>query len=66
VRHYRINKVAAPGGAVLKKADILASSDTEALRRAENSPDCPICEVLRDGEPIGSIVVDDGGAAAPD
>lgn len=53
---YRINKVAKPGGAVLKKKDVLSSSDKEALRRAEESPDCPVCEVLRDGKTIGSIV----------
>ena len=55
VRLYRINKVAEPGGAILKKKDVLASSDQEALKRAEDSPDCPVCEVLRDGQPIGSI-----------
>ena len=53
---YRINKVAAPGGRVLKKKDVLAASDREALRRAEDSPDCPICEVLRDGRPVGVVV----------
>ena len=53
---YRINKVAKPGGVVLKKSDVLASTDTEALRRAEDSPDCPVCDVLRDGQTVGSIV----------
>ena len=56
VRLYRINKVTEPGGAVLKKKDVLAASDREALKRAEDSPDCPVCDVLRDGQPIGSIV----------
>jgi hypothetical protein len=56
VKHYRIDKVTKPGGAVLKRRDVLASSDTEAMKRAEESPDCPICEVLRDGKPIGRIV----------
>ena len=53
---YRINKVTKPGGVVLKKKDVLAPSDKEALQRAEQSPDCPVCEVLRDGEPVGSII----------
>ena len=53
---YRIDKVAKPGGPVLKKRDVLATSDKEALQRAEESPDCPTCDVLRDGSPIGSIV----------
>jgi len=56
VRLYRINKVTEPGGAVLKKKDVLAASDKEAMARAEDSPDCPTCEVLRDGQPVGSIV----------
>lgn len=53
---YRINKVIKPGGAVLDKKDVLAASDKEAIKRAETSPDCPVCDVLRDGERIGSVV----------
>ena len=53
---YRINKVTKPGGTVLKKKDVLAGSDREALRRAEESPDCPVCDVLRDGESVGTIL----------
>ena len=53
---YRINKVTKPGGAVLKKKDVLANSDKEALQRANDSPDCPICEVLRDGQSVGSVI----------
>lgn len=53
---YRINKVAKPGGAVVKKKDVLAASDREALQRAADSADCPVCEVLRDGQQVGAIV----------
>ena len=56
MRLYRINKVAAPGGSVLKQKDVLAASDREAVKRAEESADCPICEVLRDGRPVGVVV----------
>lgn len=52
---YRINKVAAPGGPPLKKKDVLARDDAEAMKRAEDSDDCPVCEVLRDGKPVGLI-----------
>ncbi len=52
---YRVNKVTRPGGTVLKKRDVLAASDREALKTAKESPDCPVCDVLRDGEPVGSI-----------
>ena len=56
MQHYRINKVAKPGGAVLKKKDVLAASHSEALQRAAESPDCPVCEVLKDGQQVGAIV----------
>lgn len=52
---YRINKLTKPGGIVLKKRDVLAASDGEAVQRAADSQDCPVCEVLKDGYQIGSI-----------
>ena len=55
MKHYRINKVTAPGGRTLKKRDILARSDHEAVQSAEDSPDCPVCEVLRDGNVVGIV-----------
>jgi hypothetical protein len=60
VRLYRINKVTEPGGPVLKKKDVLAASDEDALKRAEDSPDCPVCDVLRDGQWVGSIREEQG------
>ena len=56
MRHYRINKVAKPGGTVLKKKDVLAASDEEAVQKAADSSDCPVCEVLKDGQQVGSII----------
>lgn len=53
---YRINKVTKPGGMVLKKKDVLAVSDRDAVRKAADSEDCPVCEVLKDGQQVGSIV----------
>ena len=53
---YRVNKLAKQGGAVVKKKDILAASDRDAVRQAEQSSDCPICDVLRNGEFVGQIV----------
>lgn len=55
MRHYRVNKVATPGGEVIKRKDILANDDREAVERAENDEDCPICDVWRNGEKVGSI-----------
>jgi hypothetical protein len=53
---YRVNKLAKPGGMVIKKKHILATSDRQAVKQAEDSPDCPICDVLRDGEKVGQVL----------
>jgi hypothetical protein len=52
---YRINKLSRPDGPVVKKKDVLASSDAQAVKDAAKSDDCPVCEVLRDGQRIGSV-----------
>ena len=52
---YRINKLSKPNGAVVKKKDMLAASDAQAVQEAAESDDCPVCEVLRDGQRVGSI-----------
>jgi len=52
---YRINKLARPGGAIVKKRDILANNDQQAVERAEDSADCPICDVFRDGAKVGEV-----------
>ena len=53
---YRVDKLAKPGGVVVKKKHILASSDRQAIKQAEASPDCPVCDVTRDGQTVGQIV----------
>jgi hypothetical protein len=55
MRHYRVNKLAKAGGMVVKRKDILASDDRQAVARVQADADCPICDVWRDGEKIGSI-----------
>ncbi len=55
MRHYRVNKLAKAGGAVVKRKDILANDDREAVVRVQNDSDCPICDVWRDGVKVGSI-----------
>jgi hypothetical protein len=56
MKHYRVNKLAKKGGVVIKKKDILAQSDTHAIQRAAESDDCPICDVLHNGEKVGSVL----------
>jgi hypothetical protein len=53
---YRIDKLAKPGGMVLKKKHILAPSDNHAVNEAAESDDCPICEVVRDGKTVGQVL----------
>ena len=53
---YRINKLTRPGGSIVKKKDILATSDKDAVERAADSDDCPVCDVLKDGQNVGSVI----------
>ena len=53
---YRIDKLAKHGGVVVKKKHILAPTDRNAVQQAENSDDCPICDVLRDGRLVGQVL----------
>lgn len=55
MKHYRVNKLARAGGEIVKRKDVLANSDRQAVAQAAADPDCPICEVLHAGEKIGSI-----------
>ena len=54
---YRVDKLAKPNGMVVKKKHILAASDRHAVAQAEDSVDCPICDVVaEDGRTVGRIV----------
>ena len=56
MKHYRVNKLAKPGGVIVKAKDIIASSDREAVETARDLDDCPVCDVLQAGKVVGSIV----------
>ena len=53
---YRVNKLAKLGGMIIKKKHILANSDSQAVQQAAESDDCPICDVLKDGESVGQVI----------
>jgi hypothetical protein len=55
MKHYRVNKLAKAGGAIVKKKDVLAANDKQAVKDAVDSGDCPVCDVLRDGKIVGEI-----------
>ena len=49
MRHYRINKLAKVDGVVVKKKDILAGSDTDAVRQAADDLDAQDLDKLLQG-----------------
>jgi hypothetical protein len=53
---YRIDKLAKRGGVVIKKKHVLAASDAQAVQQAEDSDDCPVCDVKRDGQTVGQVL----------
>ena len=55
MRHYRINKLATAGGPIVEKKDVLAANDQRVVADAVDSGECPVCDVLRDGEVIAEI-----------
>jgi hypothetical protein len=52
---YRVNKLAKVGGMIVKKMHILAPSDAQAVKQAAQSDDCPVCDVLHNGETVGQV-----------
>ena len=55
MEHYRINKVGKPDRRVIKKKDILARNNRDAVQAAAADPDCPVCEVWHAGKRVGTI-----------
>jgi hypothetical protein len=55
MKHYRVNKLAKKGGVIVKRKDVLASNDRQAIEAAAGDEDCPVCEVWQAGNKVGSI-----------
>jgi hypothetical protein len=55
MKHYRVNKLAKPNGAIIKSKDVLAPNDRQAVQDTREDPDCPVCDVWHAGQKIGSI-----------
>lgn len=53
---YLINKLTKVGEIIVKRKPVLAASDRDAIEQAVQSPDCPVCDVIKDGNRIGSVV----------
>ena len=55
MKHYRVYKLAARAGRILKGKDVHADSDAAAIRAAEDDPDCPVCEIWQGTKKVGSV-----------
>lgn len=55
MKHYRVNKLAKADGAIVKKKDIVAAGDKQAVQAAREDDDCPVCDVWHAGQKVGSI-----------
>jgi hypothetical protein len=55
VKHYRVYKLAEPKGRIVKAKDVHAAHDDEALQRAEQDEDCPVCEVWQGAKKVGYL-----------
>ncbi len=56
MKHYRVNKLAKPAGAIVKRKDILATNDKEAIETAADQEDCPVCDIWHEGRKVGTIL----------
>lgn len=55
MKHYRVNKLAKPNGAVVKTKDILAASEKGAVQAAREDAECPICDIWHNGKKVGTV-----------
>ena len=55
MKHYRVNKLDRPGGKIVKRKDVLANNDRQAVADAAADDDCPVCEVWVSGQKLGTI-----------
>lgn len=55
MKHYRVYKLAAASGRIVKGKDLHAANEREAMRKAGDDPDCPVCEVWQGANRVGSI-----------
>lgn len=55
MKHYRVYKLAEPKGRIVNGKDVLAEDDSDALDKAEQDEDCPVCEVWQGAKKVGSI-----------
>ena len=55
MKHYRVYKLDAPNGHIVKGKDLHADDDMAAMHDACADPDCPICEIWQGARKIGSI-----------
>jgi aspartyl/glutamyl-tRNA(Asn/Gln) amidotransferase C subunit len=65
MKHYRVNKLTGPGGAVIKKKDVVAPNDRQAVKDAADSDDCRSARSTVTGQKVGSITLSLSPATGP-
>jgi hypothetical protein len=55
MKHYRVYKLNKSSGRIVKGKDLMAPNDDEAMHDACADPDCPVCEVWRGAEKVGTV-----------
>ena len=53
--HYRVYKLRERDGGIVKGKDVEAVDDVTAMREAEADQDCPVCEIWRGANKVGTI-----------
>ncbi|MDT9600649.1 hypothetical protein [Sphingosinicella rhizophila] len=53
--HYRVYKLDDRSGRIVKRKDVEAANDSQAMKQAADDDDCPVCEVWEGAKKIGSI-----------
>ena len=55
MKHYRVYKLDAPKGRIVKGKDMQAEGDAQAMHQACEDPDCPSCELWQGTRKVGSV-----------
>ena len=55
MKHYRVYKLSDAKGRIVNGKDVFAEDDSEALDKAEQDQDCPVCEVWQGTKMVGSV-----------
>jgi hypothetical protein len=55
VKHYRVYKLSEPKGRIVNGKDLYAAHDDDALQKAEQDDECPVCEIWQGPNKVGAV-----------